>query len=334
MESLQQILVFAAEVLLVVVGVGAVAILIAQLVAKSSHRSDLEIESLDKRYRKLGMRVKSRLLPAKEFKKLAKAEKTENKDEPTKATTYVLDFKGDVKAGAVECLREEITALLKAAGKDDEVVVRLESPGGMVHGYGLAAAQLIRLKDAGLKVTICVDKVAASGGYMMACTAHRIVAAPFAIVGSIGVVAQVPNFNRLLKKHDVEYKEYTAGEFKRTVSLLGEITEKGEQKFKEQLEDTHILFKDFVKEQRPALDVSKVATGEYWYGRQALALGLVDAISTSDDVLLKAAETRRVLSLKLNKKQPFNEKLSGLLGRALKKGLLESAEELESRRWV
>lgn len=334
MESLQQILVFAAEVLLVVVGVGAVAILIAQLVAKSSHRSDLEIESLDKRYRKLGMRVKSRLLPAKEFKKLAKAEKTENKDEPTKATTYALDFKGDVKAGAVECLREEITALLKAAGKDDEVVVRLESPGGMVHGYGLAAAQLIRLKDAGLKVTVCVDKVAASGGYMMACTAHRIVAAPFAIVGSIGVVAQVPNFNRLLKKHDVEYKEYTAGEFKRTVSLLGEITEKGEQKFKEQLEDTHILFKDFVKEQRPALDVSKVATGEYWYGRQALALGLVDAISTSDDVLLKAAETRRVLSLKLNKKQPFNEKLSGLLGRALKKGLLESAEELESRRWV
>lgn len=334
MDALQNILVFAGDALIVVLAVGAIAILIAQLVSKASHAHDLEIENLDRKYKKLALRLKSRLLPPKDFKKLMKSEKKDEKDlaEHSAPTTFVLDFKGDVKAGAVETLREEITAVLKAAQKGDDVILKLESPGGMVHGYGLAASQLLRLKDAGIPLTVCIDKVAASGGYLMACTAPKIVAAPFAIVGSIGVVAQVPNFNRVLKKHDVDYKEYTAGEYKRTVSILGELTEKGEQKFKEQLEETHVLFKTFVKEQRPSLDVGRVATGEYWYGRQALELGLIDSIATSDDIVLKAAESRRVLSLKIHKKQPLNEKLSGLLGRAFQRGLLTSLEELESRK--
>ena len=184
---------------------------------------------------------------------------------------YVLDFKGDTAASAVENLREEITLILATAKAGrDRVVVRLESPGGMVHSYGLAAAQLVRLRDAGFNLTICVDKVAASGGYMMACIANEIVSAPFAVLGSIGVVAQIPNFNRLLKEKNIDFELYTAGQYKRTVTMFGENTEEGKAKFEQELQQTHELFKHFVEKYRPQLNVELVATGEHWYGKDAL----------------------------------------------------------------
>jgi serine protease SohB len=330
-----QIVVFAAQFLIVIFGIAALIILIAALAARSGAKSELEIERMDRKLRSLSLRVRDALLNPKDLKKELKNRKKDKKESHPPLRTFVLDFKGDMKASAVDSLREEISALLDdgKTSASDEVLVRVESPGGMVHGYGLAAAQLLRIKKAGLKLTICVDKVAASGGYMMACTADKIVAAPFAIVGSIGVVAQLPNFHRLLKKHDVDYKEYTAGEFKRTVSLLGEVTSKGEEKFKEQLEDTHVLFKQFVGENRPKLDVSKVATGEYWYGLQALNLGLVDEIRTSDEVIQEAAKNRLVLHVKFQKKQPFSEKFSGILGKAFQKAILGSIEDLDRRRF-
>ena len=205
----------------------------------------------------------------------------------TNQKIYVLDFKGDMAASAVENLREEITLILSTAKAGrDRIIVRLESPGGMVHGYGLAAAQLVRLREAGFHVTICVDKVAASGGYMMACIANEVISAPFAIVGSIGVVAQVPNFNRLLKENKIDFELYTAGQYKRTVTMFGENTEEGKAKFEEELQQTHALFKHFVEKYRPQLNVEKVATGEHWYGQDALDLNLVDKLQTSDEYLL------------------------------------------------
>jgi len=223
---------------------------------------------------------------------------------------YVIDFKGDVQASAVENLREEITLILATAkaGKD-RVVVRLESPGGMVHGYGLAAAQLVRLRDAGFHLTICVDKVAASGGYMMACIANEIITAPFAVVGSIGVVAQVPNFNRLLKEHNVDFELYTAGEYKRTVTMFGENTPEGKAKFEQELQQTHALFKHFVEKYRPKLNVEKVATGEHWYGQDALDLNLVDELKTSDEYLLSALPQHDVYVISTRRKPTLGEKL-------------------------
>lgn len=223
---------------------------------------------------------------------------------------YVIDFKGDVQASAVENLREEITLILATAkaGKD-RVVVRLESPGGMVHGYGLAAAQLVRLRDAGFHLTICVDKVAASGGYMMACIANEIITAPFAVVGSIGVVAQVPNFNRLLKEHNVDFELYTAGEYKRTVTMFGENTPEGKAKFEQDLQQTHALFKHFVEKYRPKLNVEKVATGEHWYGQDALDLNLVDELKTSDEYLLSALPQHDVYVISTRRKPTLGEKL-------------------------
>lgn len=235
---------------------------------------------------------------------------------------YVLDFKGDTAASAVESLREEITLILATAKAGrDRVVVRLESPGGMVHGYGLAAAQLVRLRDAGFNLTICVDKVAASGGYMMACIANEIVSAPFAVVGSIGVVAQVPNFNRLLKDKHIDFELYTAGEFKRTVTMFGENTAEGKAKFEEELQQTHELFKHFVEKYRPQLNVEKVATGEHWYGKDALELNLVDKLQTSDEYLLGLLAQHDVYVFDMRRKPTLGEKL-GLQAAQMADGLV------------
>ena len=219
-------------------------------------------------------------------------------------------LKQSIDAAEVASLREEISAILTIAEKGDEVIVNVESGGGMVHGYGLASSQLDRLRQAEILLTICVDKVAASGGYMMACVANKIYAAPFAIVGSIGVVAQLPNFNRLLKKHEIDYEQHTAGDFKRTLTVFGENTDEGRQKFQQELEETHELFKAFVTKYRPQLDLAKVATGEHWYGQQAIELGLIDAISTSDDVLMQLAGERTVYKLRYQVRKKLADKIA------------------------
>lgn len=256
----------------------------------------------------------------KEVKKAAKGGELDAKRDPH---LFVLDFHGSIDAKEVTSLREEVTAILAVAQQGDEVLLRLETGGGMVHGYGLASSQLDRLKAAGLPLTIAVDKVAASGGYMMACIADKIVSAPFAIVGSIGVVAQLPNFNKLLKKHDIEFEQLTAGEYKRTLTMFGENSDKAREKFKEELEETHVLFKDFIREHRPDLDLEKVATGEHWFGTQAKALGLVDEIKTSDDLIVDACKNKTVLALHYVQKKKLTAKLAGVAGEAADSVLLK-----------
>ncbi len=245
-------------------------------------------------------------------KKAQKAKEKANKDKQVrKQHYYLLDFKGDINASETPALAKEISAILATAKEKDEVLLRLESPGGVVHGYGLAAAQLMRLKEHQIPLTIMVDKVAASGGYMMACVADKLISAPFAILGSVGVVAQVPNVHRLLKKHDVDVDVMTAGEYKRTLTVLGENTEKGKAKFQQELDETHDLFKQFVAQNRPSLDMSKIATGEHWFGQQALALNLIDEIRTSDDVLMEklAQKDAVVISVKYEMKKGFLQKV-------------------------
>lgn len=319
--------IFILEILTVLlVAAGIVAVIFAFKQRRTVSHGELKITDLSKEYADMAKKLQQFHLSEDELKQIekeekkaekakAKAEKAKHKKgEPVKCdhkpTVYVLNFKGDIQASATAALREEITAVLSVAKPEtDEVLVRLESPGGMVHGYGLAASQLLRLKQAGIKLTVAVDKVAASGGYMMACVADKIVAAPFAIIGSVGVVAQVPNIHRLLKKHDVDVDVMTAGEFKRTMTVLGENTEKGRRKFQQELEETHGLFKQFVAQNRPCLDVEKIATGEHWFGRQALPLGLIDEIATSDDVILQAMKEKSVLGLQFKQKKSLIQKL-------------------------
>lgn len=262
---------------------------------------------INEQRKKIAQTTASKLELLQLSQQLAKEARARKK---TNEKIYVLDFKGDTAASAVEQLREEITLILATAKAGrDRVIVRLESPGGMVHGYGLAAAQLVRLREAGFHLTICVDKVAASGGYMMACIASEIISAPFAIVGSIGVVAQVPNFNRLLKDNKIDFELFTAGEYKRTVSMFGENTEEGKAKFEEEIQQTHALFKHFVEKYRPQLNVEKVATGEHWYGQDALDLNLVDKLQTSDEYVLGLLPQHDVYTINTRKKPTLGEKL-------------------------
>lgn len=261
--------------------------------------SDAELKALDKK------RKKEEKAEAKEHKKATKLGQT-----PTaKPRVFVLDFDGDIKASEVELMRREITAVLTRATKEDEIIVRLESAGGMVHTYGLAASQLQRIRDRGIPLTICVDKVAASGGYMMACLADRLVAAPFAIIGSIGVVAQLPNFNRLLKKNDVDFELFTAGEYKRTVTMFGQNTDKAKEKFQSDLNETHDLFKDHVQHFRPRIDINAVATGDIWYGRQAIDQRLIDEVRTSDELITERCDSADVYSVRYEYKKSIQEKL-------------------------
>ncbi len=259
----------------------------------------------------------------KALKKNAKKGADEKSDSDKKGRVFVLDFKGDMRASAVSSLRREITAVLSLAEESDEVLVRLESGGGMVHAYGLASSQLQRVKDRGITLTICVDKIAASGGYMMACVASKLLAAPFAIIGSIGVVAQFPNFHRLLKKNEVDFELITAGEYKRTLTMFGENTEKGREKFIEDIEDIHALFKEFVTQHRPQLKIEEVATGEFWFGQRALDRALVDELVTSDEYIVNACEKSDVFEVKYKMKKSFPEKLGFALQSAIDGTLLK-----------
>jgi serine protease SohB len=305
---------FLAEAVTIVVAILAVvAGLLALSRRKGRHTGHLEVTDVNRQLEAAGDTVALARLPKKAQKALHKLRKSEQKARLDQADdqhcSYLIDFKGDIRAAAVSGLREEISAILQVARPGDEVLLRLESPGGMVNRYGLAAAQLLRLRDAKLPLTAMVDSVAASGGYLMAAVADRIVASPFAMVGSIGVVAQMPNFHRWLQARDIDWEQFTAGKYKRTVSLFGENTEDGRAKLREELEEIHARFREFVKERRPQLDMDKVATGEVWLGSQALELGLVDQLATSDDVIRAACQKGRVLQVRYQRKHTLPERL-------------------------
>jgi serine protease SohB len=335
METLSELLSFAGKsVLIFVTSVATTAVIFAiarrQRVSVSGAR--LDVKPLHQRFEALGDALRNGILDRGALRALRKERKAQHEKDKgaTRSNVYVVDFEGDILASAATSLREEVSAIVAVARPEDEVVVRLESPGGGVPHYGLAAAQLVRLKDKRLKVTVCVDRVAASGGYMMACVADRIVAAPFSVIGSIGVVAQLPNFYRFLKRHDVDFEELTAGEFKRTLSVFGEVTEKKRQKLTEQLEETHHLFKDFVKTQRPALDVAKVATGEYWLGKRALELGLIDQLSTSDDYLMGRAASANVFQVKFTPERTWRRRLTGVAGELVERVVMRLLTRLRA----
>ena len=323
MEFLSEYGMFLAKAVTIVVAVLVMVGGIVALVTRGGQRTDsrgrLDIRHLNEDYDSMALALKSVVLSKKQFKKAQKEQKALDKqqDKTERRRVFVMNFHGDIRGTAVASLREEVTAVLTIVQPEDEVVLRLESAGGLVHAYGLAAAQLLRIRDRGIKLTVAVDKVAASGGYMMACVADQVIAAPFAVLGSIGVVAQLPNFNRLLKKHDIDYEQFTAGQFKRTVTVFGENTDQGRHKFQEEIEDTHALFKDFVKTHRPRVDLAQVATGEHWYGTRALDCQLVDELRTSDDYLLGASTSADLYEVAYTGKKPWLARLLAQTGEAL-----------------
>lgn len=311
-EALIDVLSFAAKALIVVVSISVSSFLVFQLGRRDTRDEQhgrLKVARLDVRLLSMRDALRTRELSNKEWKQVRKERQEEADKRADGPTTYLIEFQGDLEPSQARSLSRCVTAVCLAADEGDDVLVRLESPGGTVPGYGLAAAQLQRLRDAGLRVTVCIDRVAASGGYMMAVVADEIVAAPLAVVGSIGVLLPVPNVHRWLKERGIDYDEMTAGEYKRTVSLAGEITDAGREKTQAQLEETHALFKGHIARYRPELDLDTVATGEFWYAERARELGLVDRIATSDDVLLDRARERAVLRVRYAPPPRFAERV-------------------------
>ena len=363
MEFLADYGLFFAKTLTIVVALAVIITLIAasSLKGHGQSKGHIEVTKLNEKLDDIVEGIKSVVLPADELKLAEKARKKEEKEEKKRSKAklkaakkqlasstendneepnsteapakrlFVTDFDGDIKASATEELRQVVTAILSLANQNDEVVVRLESQGGMVHSYGLASSQLRRITDKGIPLTVCVDKVAASGGYMMACVANKIMSAPFAIIGSIGVVAQLPNFHRLLKKNNIDYEMFTAGEYKRTITMFGENTEKGRKKFVEDLEDTHELFKDFIKDNREAVNVDDVATGEIWFGKRALDKNLIDGLQTSDQYLLEACDSSEVFEIKFVEKKSIAEKLGLNVEAALEGAFTKILQKLNTR---
>ena len=355
MEFLTNYGLFLAKAVTVVVAILIVVLtILAAAMRNRRHKGEgeIKVERLNESLRKRREHLEEQMVPEERRKQWHKAhkkqEKEKNKEAKRKAKeerhgatplevqsrTFVLDFHGDIKASATDDFRRSITAILSIADPQrDDVVVRLESGGGLVHSYGLAAAQMDRIRQRGLRLTVCVDKVAASGGYMMACVADHIVASPFAILGSIGVVAQLPNFHRLLKKHEIDYEILTAGEYKRTLTVFGENTEKGRRKFLEDLEDTHTLFKDHVAERRPQLDVAAVANGDIWFGRRAMEVKLVDELMTSDEYLINACDKGDVFYVHFEHKRSLIEKLGLAAQASFDRTLWRLLESLRDGRW-
>ena len=284
---------------------------------KTEKKDQIQIKSLNNKFKRYAAVLERETLPKHQFKQKTKKQKVENKQQKkkqkksvaVKKRVFVIDFVGDIRASAVEAMREEITAVLTTATEKDEVLVRLNSGGGMVHTYGLAASQLSRIKNKNIPLTVAVDKIAASGGYLMAAVADRILAAPFAIIGSIGVIAQLPNFNRFLKQHKIDYEQVVAGHEKRSLTLFGENTDEDRDRLKQELAETHELFKEFVVQSRKQLDLEKISTGKHWYGSTALKLHLIDEIITSDDYLAAQCESADLFEITFMMKKSFMERM-------------------------
>jgi serine protease SohB len=337
MEILADYLVFLLKVFTIAVAITLpLLLIIGSSKGKTQSKGKLAITNLSEKFEDMGNAVRSSNMNPKELKKFykdinkSKKKKTDEKE----PSIFVLNFNGDIQASEVEKLKYEINAILLSESECKEVVVKVESGGGSAYAYGLCAAELKRLVDNDISLTVCIDKVAASGGYLMSCVATKIIAAPWAIVGSIGVIAQLPNFHRLLKKNLIDFEMHTAGEFKRTLTTLGENTEDGREKFKADLEDLHVIFKDFVKEQRPEVDTAIVATGEVWQGEEAVRVGLVDSLETSDNYLVNLSKDATLFEIEYLEKKNLSERFAFSMQLILEKSVVKFYDLINRDRYT
>ena len=337
MEILADYLVFLLKVFTIALAITVpLLLIIGSSKGKTQAKGKLAITNLSEKFEDMGNAVRSSNMNPKELKKFYKdiTKSKKKKTDEKEPSIFVLNFNGDIQASEVEKLKYEINAILLSESECKEVVVKVESGGGSAYAYGLCAAELKRLVDNDISLTVCIDKVAASGGYLMSCVATKIIAAPWAIVGSIGVIAQLPNFHRLLKKNLIDFEMHTAGEFKRTLTTLGENTEDGREKFKADLEDLHVIFKDFVKEQRPEVDTAIVATGEVWQGEEAVRVGLVDSLETSDNYLVNLSKDATLFEIEYIEKKNLSERFAFSMQLILEKSVIKFYDLINRDRYT
>lgn len=245
--------------------------------------------------------------------------------------TAVLRFEGDTMATGRQDFARMVDEVLHNKERIQRVIVVVNSPGGGVSVYGQMFAGMERMRNAGVDVTACVDTYAASGGYLMSVPAQRIIAAPFAMVGSIGVVSEFMNFNKLLRRLGVEPMTITAGELKRTVTPLSEVTEENKAAYKAQLEAIHRQFIAVVKKYRE-VDADRVCTGNHWTAAESveLKLNLVDGLATSQEYLFEANQTEDLVTIS-KLQNPYEKSVLGLARRFIHLVADEVSERFSGR---
>ncbi len=232
----------------------------------------------------------------------------------------VLRFQGlrDLNASGDQRLSEAIDEVLVNRDHFEEAVVIIDSPGGTTHGYGHAYALLERLSASGLKVTACIDRIGASGGYLMALPADRILAGPFAIVGSVGVVAGIPNVKRLLEEKGVSYRLFVAGDKKRVVHFADDDGPEVREYMDEKLAGIHTQFLQAVEKHRgDRVKLDEVRSGDHWSAEESVekGLGLVDELQTSAEYLLE--RNREVALVMIERRVDITERFAGYLAARL-----------------
>lgn len=278
---------------------------------KAQNEQKIALKSYEKRYYEALTPQVREFVEKKDLTALKKAQKAAQKEKGS--CLYVIDFDGDMQASNTVQLAETTSCLLPLLRSTDKVLVRVKSSGGLVPHYGYAASQLSRLRSKA-SLTVAIDHIAASGGYLMACVAHEIIAAPFAIVGSIGVVGLVPNVHPLLKNHGIDVHEHTAGEYKRSLSPWAAVTPEKVQRYEHELSMTHELFQEFVQQYRPNLEPEVLQTGEYRYAARSVGdTGLVDKVQSSDDFIAEHLPKYHVIFVTCREEKSVWQRLSGAL---------------------
>lgn len=232
-------------------------------------------------------------------------------------TAVLLSFNGDINATEVIEFGRAVSMIVQMKDLVSEVYIIINSGGGVVNGYGLLASEIERLHYSEIETYALIDQVAASGGYMAACVANHVVAAPFAYIGSIGVVSEMPNFNQILSDNGINIEQHTAGKSKRTVTPLGKITDEDRNEFKKKLERIHRSFINHVSHYRNINDADEnknsiIFSGDYWIAEETveLELGLVDEISTSQEFLLDKMKEYNIIEITFQENKTKKSKLS------------------------
>ncbi|KZX82185.1 hypothetical protein A3715_00045, partial [Oleiphilus sp. HI0009] len=270
------------------------------------------VKSLNEEYQE----IQDALLKFKPLKPIKSSSIRKFKASPNKQSIFVLDFKGDKTASSVGSLSKEVSAILSVAKPNDEVFLRLESPGGTITGYGLASQQLIRLREAGIRLVVSVDEIATSGGYMMAAVGDRIIASPTSMLGSIGVIMEVPNFYNLLDRAGVQFHQFTAGKHKRLVSMTNKIGDAAKDQINQDLEKSHELFKNHVHTYRNSVNLESVSHGDVWSAKYCLDNKLVDDLMTSEAYLFDRASRANIFHISWDVERSFSDKLSSFAAQA------------------
>jgi len=195
------------------------------------------------------------------------------------------------------------------------IVLRIESPGGVVAPCQEILVEIEKVKQT-KPVVVSMGNMAASGGYYISAKADKIVALPGTLTGSIGVISQIPNVKGLYDKLGIEMQTFKGGKYKDMYSGLRELTPEEKEIMQQMVDNYYEQFVETVAEGRGLSkeQVRSLATGQLYTGTEAKELGLVDELGGLDTAIDLAAELAGVTTPRIEYYTPPKSLLESLLG--------------------